>query len=432
MGGREMEIQILKGVNRIELENLKIAARSLEHLRINYFPWGAGNQSKPNENTDGDIRLRTWAIRDPASPFFRYNGWQTADPDVERNPEVRNVKACARQREAVFLAKGGNCQEHGDTTFDYVRSLPFTRNYQYIHRLTGDGGHHEYTVIGDRPHQNKEIMKRYIVVDPWVTSPQVCLFEHSCWYNSYRKSRDHRFTIHKNQANLQAILSIDDSTRYSVRQARERQRFLWDSMAAAQQDYQKEVPLTWMCINCGTHVSNTQISADTAKCHNCKREIRSLDEKRALITLFKTDPDVYIRNPRRFVFHFRRQNSGHPPKVMPLLEDPSNPFDIETEEVLTPQMFQGRQIMRRDRRFISRTPKVFKKKQGFFSRQSRIKTMQLDVPKTEEMSIKWGEEWWTHPYCTKNGNCYNYYNTRARPRETEKEAAKVLYETLPL
>lgn len=398
------------GVSNVILENLKIAAEALEHLRANYFPWGAGNQEDANMNTDGAIRLRTWAIRDRSSPFYRYNGWETVAPGDRDGIEKRHVKDCARVREMVFLGKGGNCQEHGDTTFDYVRHLPFTGNYQYIHRLTWSG-HHEYTVIGGRLHENKAQMRSYIQVDPWTTSPQVCLFGQSYWFDSYTRRGDHEFTIDKNQADLQAILSVDEQAHHDVAQLRVRQRLLWDGMNAAQEYYQRVEPLTWMCLNCRTHILERQIVANTSRCHNCESNTRSYNERDRLLRLFEQNAQIYVRNPNRFRTDYlheyrRRGRKIRPPKVMPLLADPRDAFDAETD---TPRLFKTR------------------RRAHLFDGQARIKTVQLDVPKTREMTRMWGDEWWDHPYCTKEDEgryyWYIYYDKEVRNRRAAKEEA---------
>lgn len=123
------------------------------------LPHGAGNQKEALEATNFNSYFRMAAMRDPSL-------WDM-DPAVaelaQQNPQALTT-AMAQQ------AGGGNCGEHAQIAFDFLRrNLPGDK----ISQVDVSGLDHAFILIGD---QEKDAPEDLVICDPWPTQATACLW----------------------------------------------------------------------------------------------------------------------------------------------------------------------------------------------------------------------------------------------------------------
>jgi len=450
------EIWVGYKVDSIVMDALIKSCAVLERLREEYFPWGAGNNSMAVENTKGEIRLRSWATRTEKSPL---HGLQWETPNVGTSGGVRQqLEDAARLRELVKLTKGGACWEHAQVTAHLLLNLDYgSSDYGYLHRMSWDNGSHEYVVVGRAAKGARSSMKNYIMIDPWTASPQVCLFQHSSWFDDYKYPERYRYSV-----NLRGPIPTWRYRRQNVNKARYKQELL-KAIKAAKEEYAAKQPMTWECARAKCRKRYTNLAVRQAlvlKCLGCKtvwgtKKIQGSDKverlkqsrttfrkvykdeiKRIVPNTETTDytnmlnimklPEKYAKkinwnNLRKEYYQNYKASYKEEPILMPLCYDPEDPY-IKTR---TPNIKfvekEGERV-----RVVGR-PKVTTRL------AAGVIMERIGVPITYDQTMMWGEERWGNYEVTKGPRGHkaqrgvNDTTPRSRITFLDKKGKKMVY-----
>lgn len=147
-----------KAARRLNFAKDAIAATK----RVLHF--GAGNQIEAIAATKMNSTFRLHAMREPS--------YWTLAPEVRQLAE-ENPEATAAAK--ADLVHGGNCGEHADLAFEYLRRSAPGEQILYA----GSEIDHAFVLLGDH---RREKANEVAVADPWPTRATACLWEdHFCF-----------------------------------------------------------------------------------------------------------------------------------------------------------------------------------------------------------------------------------------------------------
>lgn len=178
-----------KRVSSKGMGRLLAAQMAIEETK-KLIPKGAGNQKEALEDTNFNSYFRMAAMRDPSL----WNMSPEAAALGRDNPQALTT-AMAQQ------AGGGNCGEHAQIAFDYLRrNLPGDK----IMQMDVSGLDHAFIMIGD---MDKDAPSDLVICDPWPTAATACLWEDHFAYTPERGSINNRGTAQNNPADIAGEIS---------------------------------------------------------------------------------------------------------------------------------------------------------------------------------------------------------------------------------
>lgn len=141
------------------MRRLEKAKEAIKHTK-EVLSFGGGNQYDALKSSNFNSYFRMKAMRDPEC-------WELSG----------SVRALASQHPDALtaakadLAKGGNCGEHAQVGFDYLRA---TAVGETINRCDVEGLDHAFVIMGDVKNESDASLA---VCDPWPSAPTACLWE---------------------------------------------------------------------------------------------------------------------------------------------------------------------------------------------------------------------------------------------------------------
>ncbi len=148
-----------KKVSGGAMRRLEYARAAIKHTK-EVLSFGAGNQKEALKATNFNSYFRMKAMRDPEC-------WEMSASVralAARHPDALTAAKCD-------LAAGGNCGEHAQLGFDYLRA---TAVGESINRCDVEGLDHAFVILGDVPREADSALS---VCDPWPSAPTACLWE---------------------------------------------------------------------------------------------------------------------------------------------------------------------------------------------------------------------------------------------------------------
>ncbi|MEC7947589.1 MAG: hypothetical protein VX265_08465, partial [Myxococcota bacterium] len=121
---------------------------------------GAGNQKEALEASNFNAYFRMAAMRDPECWYIS----PSVRPLAAQHPDALTTAK-------AHLARGGNCGEHAQVGFEFLRA---TATGETINRVDVDGLDHAFVMIGDTRTEDGASL---VICDPWPTAPTACLWE---------------------------------------------------------------------------------------------------------------------------------------------------------------------------------------------------------------------------------------------------------------
>ena len=153
-----------KSVSGKAAGRLEHAKKAIEHTKA-LLNFGAGNQVEALRDSKFNSNYRLSVMRD-------WKCWIIA-------PQVRALAAANREAltaAKAALAHGGNCGEHAQVAFDYLRVHAVGES---INRTDVEGLDHAFILMGDMSADKDDEL---VVSDPWPTKAKACLWEdHFAW-----------------------------------------------------------------------------------------------------------------------------------------------------------------------------------------------------------------------------------------------------------
>ncbi len=199
-----------KNVSGKTMARLQAARKAIDYAKRK-FAYGAGNQSEALGVSRFNSYYRMKVARD--------NKAFVITPEVASLAGKNSIAFLAAKAE---LSKGGNCGEHANVVFDYLRREYPGENIQIAQQ---EGFDHAFVIIGDL---SKEGDNELVVADAWPTNPSPVLWEDHFAYTSDRKkllnhasskgdARDYK------QEMLDAGLSLNEKGRKLVEESLSRE-----------------------------------------------------------------------------------------------------------------------------------------------------------------------------------------------------------------
>jgi len=153
------------------------ARKAIAHTK-SILNFGAGNQVEALQKTNMNSYYRLLVMRTPQC-------WELA-PDV-RPIAAQNPDALTAAK--ADLAHGGNCGEHAQIAFDYLR---VTAVGEKINRADKEGLDHAFVILGDIAGEPDNAL---VVSDPWPTAATATLWEDHFAYTPDRAQINTRNSI---------------------------------------------------------------------------------------------------------------------------------------------------------------------------------------------------------------------------------------------
>lgn len=148
-----------KKVGAGAMRRVGLARAAIKHVK-EVIAFGAGNQYEALKASNFNSYFRMAAMRD--------------DECWEMSASVRAVAAKYPQALTAAmgdLAQGGNCGEHAQMGFDYLR---VTAGGDTINQCDKEGLDHAFVIIGDIPAESDSSLA---VCDPWPSAATACIWE---------------------------------------------------------------------------------------------------------------------------------------------------------------------------------------------------------------------------------------------------------------
>lgn len=178
-----------KKVGSKAMKRIGLAHDAIKHAK-SVFSFGAGNQAEALKGSNFNSYFRMKVMRDSSC-------WELA-------PSVRAI--AAGNRDALTAAKadlahGGNCGEHAQVGFDYLR---VKAPGETIARSDVEGLDHAFVLMGD---VGKEADNDVTVCDPWPTSPTACTWEDHFAHTTDKSKINRRNTMTADGKNVKAVIA---------------------------------------------------------------------------------------------------------------------------------------------------------------------------------------------------------------------------------
>ncbi len=168
---------------------LSKAKSAIEHAK-QAFAFGAGNQAEALKGSKFNSYYRMKAMRDPGC-------WEMAAsvrPIAAANPDALTAAK-------ADLAHGGNCGEHAQVAFDYLR---VAASGEVINRADKEGLDHAFVLIGDMA---KDSDSAIVVSDPWPTKATACVWEDHFAFTADRAKVNIRSSMTADGSNVKAVIA---------------------------------------------------------------------------------------------------------------------------------------------------------------------------------------------------------------------------------
>ncbi len=149
----------IKRVSGKAMGRLVAAQMGINHTK-QVLKYGAGNQEEALRATNFNSYFRMMAMRDA-----RF--WQASPEAMELARKYPQALTAAKARTAA----GGNCGEHAQVAYDYLRQ---NLGGDKIQQVDVNGLDHAFIIIGEI---GEEPDSELVVCDPWPTKPVACLWE---------------------------------------------------------------------------------------------------------------------------------------------------------------------------------------------------------------------------------------------------------------
>lgn len=165
------------------------AQAAVEHAKA-VFAFGAGNQAEALKATQFNSYFRLKCMRDPSC-------WELTSS--VRGLAAANPEALTAAK--ADLAQGGNCGEHAQVAFDYLR---VHASGQVINRSAKTGLDHAFVLIGDL---SKEDDSAIVVSDPWPTKATACVWQDHFAFTADRAQIDTSSSMTADGSNIKAVIA---------------------------------------------------------------------------------------------------------------------------------------------------------------------------------------------------------------------------------
>jgi hypothetical protein len=171
------------------MARIKHAQKGIEHTK-DVLDKGAGNQKEALEATNFNSYFRMAAMRDPECWYI--------SPSVRR---LASQYPDALTAAKADLAAGGNCGEHAQVGFDFLRA---TAVGETINRVDVEGLDHAFVMIGDAKAEDGASL---VICDPWPTAPTACLWEDHFAYEADKSKLNVRHTAKADGADVKSVIA---------------------------------------------------------------------------------------------------------------------------------------------------------------------------------------------------------------------------------
>ncbi len=178
-----------KTVSAEAMKRLVAAKNAINHTK-QVLEFGGGNQFEALKDSNFNSYFRMAAMRDPEC-------W-------EMHPGIRQLAAKypdALTAAKADLAQGGNCGEHAQVAFDYLRQF-FSGDV--VNRCDVAGLDHAFIIIGNVMGEDDADLA---VSDPWPTSPTACMWMDHFAYKSDKSKINIRATAQNDPAAVKEALA---------------------------------------------------------------------------------------------------------------------------------------------------------------------------------------------------------------------------------
>ncbi len=170
------------------MRRLGLAQNAIKHTK-EVFEYGAGNQAEALRATNFNSYYRMRVMRND-----RYwNLTSSVEPIARSNPEALTAAK-------ADIASGGNCGEHADVAFDYLRVHAVGET---INLSDKTGLDHAFVILGNVPAETDD---QLAVSDPWPTAPTATLWEDHFAHTADRSQLNLRNTMVADGQNLKAVI----------------------------------------------------------------------------------------------------------------------------------------------------------------------------------------------------------------------------------
>lgn len=185
------QVQMLpeKKVGSGAMRRIEKAREAINHTK-EVFAFGAGNQLPALQSSNFNSYFRMKAMRDPGC-------WEmtaSARMLASQNPDALTAAK-------ADLAKGGNCGEHAQLGFDYLRA---TMKGETINRCDKEGLDHAFVIMGDI---SSEADNQLAVCDPWPHQATACLWEDHFAHTTERKELNVRKTEKADGKDVKSVIA---------------------------------------------------------------------------------------------------------------------------------------------------------------------------------------------------------------------------------
>ena len=178
-----------KKVSSGSARRLEYARAAIKHTK-EVIAFGAGNQADALKSSNFNSYYRMKAMRDPEC-------WEMSS----------SVRAIAAQHPDALtaakadLAGGGNCGEHAQIGFDFLR---VTAIGETLNRSDVEGLDHAFCIMGD---MKKDTDSSLTVCDPWPTEATACLWEDHFAFNADRTKINIRQTEKADGSDVKSVIA---------------------------------------------------------------------------------------------------------------------------------------------------------------------------------------------------------------------------------
>ncbi|EDX77787.1 hypothetical protein MC7420_3111 [Coleofasciculus chthonoplastes PCC 7420] len=187
-----------KQVSSKAMSRLDKAKEAIKHTK-SVFLYGAGNQTEALKATNFNSQFRLLVMRDDPQVLEAVGAtsfWQLTDsvkPIAAANPEALTAAK-------ADLAHGGNCGEHAEVAFDYLRVQAVGET---LHWSSKQGLDHDFVLMGVPEDTDADI----VVADPWPTRATATTWEDHFAYTSDREKIQRKHSMVADGQNVKAVIA---------------------------------------------------------------------------------------------------------------------------------------------------------------------------------------------------------------------------------
>lgn len=168
---------------------LKKAQEAIDFVK-SVLEFGAGNQKEALEASNFNSYFRMQAMRD-------WDCWEL-DPQLY---ELARMYPNALTAAMGGLAKGGNCGEHAQIAYDWLR---MNASSEVVTQGDVEGLDHAFIFIGDLDNDSDQDLT---ISDPWPSAPQAVLWEDHFAFTRDREKINRRRSVQGDDRDVASILA---------------------------------------------------------------------------------------------------------------------------------------------------------------------------------------------------------------------------------